>query len=115
MLKLDHKVHVLIVVAASALASASPVLALDDAKPSKPLRLLSFVRASRAAGAQKTRPLVAPLPADVSALRSGGGSLGSQRQRPGHFEGPGRQGQGPRALDRGAAGEQVRLIHDTSP
>jgi len=70
MLKLDHKVHVLIVVAASALASASPVLALDDAKPSKPLRLLSFVRASRAAGAQKTRPLVAPLPSDNSPARA---------------------------------------------
>jgi flagellar motility protein MotE (MotC chaperone) len=36
----------------SALVSTSPVLALDEAKPSKPLNLLSFARA-RAAGPQK--------------------------------------------------------------
>jgi flagellar motility protein MotE (MotC chaperone) len=51
MLKLDHKAKLLLV-AAWALAGASPVLALDEAKPSKPLNLLSFARA-RAAGPQK--------------------------------------------------------------
>ena len=45
MLKLDHKAKLLLLIAAAAFASASPVLGLDDAKPSKPLNLLSFARA----------------------------------------------------------------------
>jgi flagellar motility protein MotE (MotC chaperone) len=57
MLKLDHKAQVLLLVAASALVGASPVLALDEAKPSKPLNLLSFARARAA------RPH-APVPGD---------------------------------------------------
>jgi flagellar motility protein MotE (MotC chaperone) len=51
MLKLDHKAKLLLV-AVWTLAGASPVLALDEAKPSKPLNLLSFARA-RASGPQK--------------------------------------------------------------
>ncbi|AMA56345.1 MotE family protein [Bradyrhizobium sp. CCGE-LA001] len=51
MLKLDHKAKLLLV-AVWTLAGASPVLALDEAKPSKPLNLLSFARA-RAAGPPK--------------------------------------------------------------
>jgi len=46
-----------------ALASASPALALDDAKPSKPLNLRAFARPNRAAAAQNTHAPVAPLPA----------------------------------------------------
>jgi len=57
MLKLDHKAKLLLLVAAAALAGASPVLALDEAKPSKPLNLLSFARA-RAPGPQKPRASV---------------------------------------------------------
>ena len=60
MLKLDHKAQVFLLVAVSALTSASPVLALDEAKPSKPLNLLSFARA-RAAGPQKP---VTSIPSD---------------------------------------------------
>jgi flagellar motility protein MotE (MotC chaperone) len=52
MLKLDHKAKLLLLIVAAAFASASPVLALDEAKPSKPLNLLSFARA-RAPGPQK--------------------------------------------------------------
>jgi hypothetical protein len=44
MLKLDHKAKLLLLIATSALMSASPVLALDEAKPSRPLNLLSFAR-----------------------------------------------------------------------
>ena len=63
MLKLDHKAQVLLLVAVSALASASPVLALDEAKPSKPLNLLSFARA-RAPGPQKPNVSVTSIPSD---------------------------------------------------
>ncbi|MET4386159.1 flagellar motility protein MotE (MotC chaperone) [Bradyrhizobium sp. F1.4.3] len=63
MLKLDHKAQVLLLVAVSALVSASPVLALDEAKPSKPLNLLSFARA-RAAGPQKPNAPVTSIPGD---------------------------------------------------
>ncbi|WP_198963988.1 MotE family protein [Bradyrhizobium sp. Y36] len=56
MLKLDHKAKLLLLVAASLLASTASVLALDEAKPSKPLNLLSFARA-RAAGPQKPQPV----------------------------------------------------------
>jgi flagellar motility protein MotE (MotC chaperone) len=54
MLKLDHNVQVLVLVAAFALVGASPVRALDEAKPPKPLNLLSFAHA-RASGPAKTR------------------------------------------------------------
>src|SRR3954447_24272390 len=66
MLKLDHKAKLLLLVAASALASGSPVLALDEAKPSKPLNLLSFARA-RAAGPQKP---ISSVPADNASIRA---------------------------------------------
>ena len=66
MLKLDHKAKLLLLVAAAALASASPVLALDEAKPSKPLNLLSFARA-RAAGPQKS---ITSYPSDNAAIRA---------------------------------------------
>ncbi|MDH2344651.1 MotE family protein [Bradyrhizobium sp. SSUT77] len=66
MLKLDHKAILLLLVAASALASASPVLALDEAKPSKPLNLLSFARA-RAPGPQKP---ISSIPSDNAAIRA---------------------------------------------
>jgi flagellar motility protein MotE (MotC chaperone) len=66
MLKLDHKAKLLLLVAAAALAGASPVLALDEAKSSKPLNLLSFARA-RAPGPQKPR---APVPGDNASIRA---------------------------------------------
>ncbi|MDE5461214.1 MULTISPECIES: MotE family protein [unclassified Bradyrhizobium] len=66
MLKLDHKAKLLLLVAASALASASPVLALDEAKPSKPLNLLSFARA-RAPGPQKP---ISSIPSDNASMRA---------------------------------------------
>lgn len=68
MLKLDHKATLLLLVAASVLASASPVRALDEAKPSKPLNLLSFARA-RAAGPQKPQPVTA-VPNDNASIRA---------------------------------------------
>lgn len=68
MLKLDHKVKLLLLVAASVLASASPVLALDEARPSKPLNLLSFARA-RASGSQKPQPVTA-MPSDNASVRA---------------------------------------------
>ncbi|TQF26437.1 hypothetical protein UNPF46_33785 [Bradyrhizobium sp. UNPF46] len=68
MLKLDHKAKLLLLVAASLLASASTVLALDEAKPSKPLNLLSFARA-RAAGPQKAQP-VTTAPGDNASIRA---------------------------------------------
>lgn len=67
MLKLDHKAKFLLLVAASVLANASPVLALEEAKPSKPLNLLSFARA-RAPGPQ--RPPVASLPGGDASIRA---------------------------------------------
>jgi len=66
MLKLDHKAKLLLLVAAAALAGASPVLALDEAKPTKPLNLLSFAR-SRAPGSQKP---VTSYPSDNAATRA---------------------------------------------
>ncbi len=68
MLKLDHKAKLLLLVAASVLAGASPVLALDEAKPSKPLNLLSFARA-RASGPQKPQPVTA-MPSDNASIRA---------------------------------------------
>ena len=67
MLKLDHKAKLLLLLA-SVLAGASPVLALDEAKPSKPLNLLSFARA-RASGAQKPQPVTA-IPSDNASIRA---------------------------------------------
>jgi flagellar motility protein MotE (MotC chaperone) len=66
MLKLDHKAQILLAVALSVLASASPVLALDEAKPSKPLNLLSFANAR----AQKSRSPVTPLVNDAAVIRA---------------------------------------------
>jgi len=68
MLKLDHKAKLLLLVAASVLAGASPVLALDEARPSKPLNLLSFARA-RASGPQKSQPVTA-IPSDNASIRA---------------------------------------------
>ncbi|QQO16323.1 MotE family protein [Bradyrhizobium diazoefficiens] len=68
MLKLEHKAKLLLV-AATALVSVSPVLALDGAKPSKPLNLLSFARA-RAPGAQKLPPPAASMPSDNASIRT---------------------------------------------
>lgn len=65
MLKLDHKAKLLLV-AAWTLAGASPVLALDEAKPSRPLNLLSFARA-RAPGPQKP---ATPIPGDSASIRA---------------------------------------------
>lgn len=69
MLKLDHKVKLLLLAAASMIASASPVLALEEARPSKPLNLLSFARA-RAAGAQKPQPPAPPISGDSASIRA---------------------------------------------
>ncbi|MHC4042269.1 MotE family protein [Bradyrhizobium sp. 23AC] len=68
MLKLDHKAKLLLLIAASVLAGASPVLALDEAKPPKPLNLLSFARA-RASGPQKPQP-VTTMPGDNASIRA---------------------------------------------
>nr|AWL94256.1 hypothetical protein CIT37_20405 [Bradyrhizobium ottawaense] len=68
MLKLDHKAKLLLLVAASVFAGASPVLALDEAKPTKPLNLLSFARA-RAPGPQKPQPVTAG-PGDNASIRA---------------------------------------------
>jgi flagellar motility protein MotE (MotC chaperone) len=66
MLKLNHKAKLLLV-AASVLASTSPVLALDETKSSKPLNLLSFARAQ---GPQKSRATAAPNPGDNASIRA---------------------------------------------
>jgi flagellar motility protein MotE (MotC chaperone) len=54
MLKLEHKARILLLIAVSALANASPVLALDGAGSSKPLNLLSFARRATAAKPRAT-------------------------------------------------------------
>ncbi|MGY8666550.1 MotE family protein [Bradyrhizobium sp. UFLA05-109] len=69
MLKLDYKTHLFCLIAVSVLASASPAAALDEPKQSKPLNLLSFAR-SRAAGPQKPRAPLAPLPSDTNSVRA---------------------------------------------
>lgn len=69
MLKLDHKAKLLLLAAATMLASVSSVLALDEAKPSKPLNLLSFARA-RAGGPQKPQPPATATPGDNAAVRA---------------------------------------------
>jgi flagellar motility protein MotE (MotC chaperone) len=61
MLKLDHKAQLLLLAAMFVLASASPLRALDEPKPSKPLNLLSFARAP---GPQKPHAPVTPVPSD---------------------------------------------------
>jgi len=68
MLKLDHRSQVLLLVAAYALLRASPALALDDAKPSKPLDLRPLVQ--RVVGTQKPGlPASAPASDNASAAR----------------------------------------------
>jgi flagellar motility protein MotE (MotC chaperone) len=69
MLKLDHRAQVLLLVAVAALANASPVLALDEAKAAKPLNLLSFARA-RAAGPQKPRAPATPVAGDAASIKA---------------------------------------------
>lgn len=69
MLKLDHKAKLLLLAAASMLANASPVLALDEARPSRPLNLLSFARA-RAAGPQKPQVPAAPNSGESASIRA---------------------------------------------
>ncbi|WP_025034305.1 MotE family protein [Bradyrhizobium sp. DOA9] len=65
MLKLDHKVKLLLLAAATMLASVSPVLALDEARSSKPLNLLSFAR-----GPQKPQSPASAIPGDNAAVRA---------------------------------------------
>ncbi len=69
MLKLDHKAKLLLLVAASVLAGASPASALEESKPSKPLNLLSFARA-RAAGPQKPQPPASTITGDNASIRA---------------------------------------------
>jgi flagellar motility protein MotE (MotC chaperone) len=69
MLKLDHRAKLLLLIATSALMSASPALALDEAKPSKPLNLLSFARA-RAPGPQKPSLPASPIPGENASTRA---------------------------------------------
>ncbi|RXG99966.1 hypothetical protein EAS62_01940 [Bradyrhizobium zhanjiangense] len=68
MLKLDHKAKLLLV-AVWTLAGASPVLALDEAKPSRPLNLLSFARA-RASGPQKPGTPSTPNPGGSASVHA---------------------------------------------
>ncbi len=68
MLKLDHTAKLLLVTV-SVLASMSPVLALDEAKQSKPLDLLSFARA-RAPGPQKEHTAATPIPGDNASIQA---------------------------------------------
>ncbi|RXT35475.1 MotE family protein [Bradyrhizobium betae] len=69
MLKLEHKTKLLLLIAISAVVSASPVLALDEAKPSKPLNLLSFARA-RAPESQKPPLPASAIPGDNASMRA---------------------------------------------
>jgi flagellar motility protein MotE (MotC chaperone) len=68
MLKLNHKSQLPLLVAACVLASALPVLALDDGKPSKPLDLRPLVQ-TRVVGAQKPGLPVSALPGDNAPAR----------------------------------------------
>lgn len=68
MLKLDHISQVLLVVAACLLASVAPVLALDDAKPSRPLDVRPLAQ-KRVVAAQKPGPQVRAFPADAAAAK----------------------------------------------
>ncbi|MGY8707314.1 MotE family protein [Bradyrhizobium sp. 18BD] len=69
MLTLDHKAKLLLLIAASAIMSASPALALDEARTSKPLNLLSFARA-RAPGGQRPSLSTSPIPGDNASIRA---------------------------------------------
>src|SRR5204863_4959623 len=68
MLKLDHKVGIVLLVALSVLANASEVLAQADAKPSRPLDLRPFAHAKSAAAVPKPRVPVALQPGDNSRI-----------------------------------------------
>ena len=68
MQKLNHKSQVLLLVATYVLASSSPVLALDDAKPSKPVDLRPLVQ-TRVVGAQKPGLPASALPGDNAPAR----------------------------------------------
>ena len=68
MLKLNHRSQVLLLVAAYALVGASPVLALDEGKPSRPLDVRPLVQ-KRLLGAQKTSLPVSALPGDNAPVR----------------------------------------------
>jgi flagellar motility protein MotE (MotC chaperone) len=63
MLKLDHRSQILLLVAACLLAGASPVAALDDAKPSRPLDVRPLVQ-KRVVAAQKPGLPASVLPSD---------------------------------------------------
>ena len=67
MLKPSHKARVLLLVALCAGANAVPVLALEGAKPTKPLNLLSFARRATST-AQKPRQPTADNPISATAL-----------------------------------------------
>lgn len=69
MLKLDHKSQVMVLVAACLLAGVSPVLALDDAKLSKPLDVRPSVQ-KRLVGAQKPASSASALPGDSAPARA---------------------------------------------
>ncbi|QAU45271.1 MotE family protein [Bradyrhizobium guangzhouense] len=64
MLKLDHKAQLLLA-AVFVLANTSPTFALDEPRSSRPLNLLSFVRA-RAPGPQKPHAQATPASGDNS-------------------------------------------------
>lgn len=66
MLKLDHRSQVSLLVAAYLLAGASPVLALDDVRPSKPLDVRPWAQ-RRVVGPQRPGLPVTALPGDVAA------------------------------------------------
>ena len=68
MLMLDHKSQVLLLIAVCALTGASPALALDEAKASKPLNLRAFAQA-HGTGAQKPSLPVSALPGDNAPVR----------------------------------------------
>lgn len=68
MLKLDHRSQVLLLVAACWMASVAPVLALDGAKPSKPLDVRPLAQ-KRVVAAQKPGLPVQAFPADTAAAR----------------------------------------------
>jgi flagellar motility protein MotE (MotC chaperone) len=67
MLKLDYKGRIMLLVALSLLANASPVLAQADAKPSKPLDLRAFSHPKSAGDVHKRVP-VTQHPVDASRI-----------------------------------------------
>jgi flagellar motility protein MotE (MotC chaperone) len=68
MLKLDHTIGRSLLVAVAVLASVLPAFALDEARPAKPLDLLSFARA-RAPG-QSRPPSAMSVRAEESSVRA---------------------------------------------